>query len=661
MADAGWHFKRRERSDEVADPIQGEFFDEASDPDERRRGPAASVVREAIQNSLDAQVGDGPVHVRFYLSAAEGLAAERSRFWFTSLWPHLRARRTGLRDIQPDPPACRFIVIEDFGTSGLKGDPRRGTTPEEGERDDFFAFFRANGLSGKAGQEGGRWGVGKSVFNRASRINTFLALSVRASRASDRGTHLIGRCFLLTHKINGTEYQPYGRYGLVENDDFVLPVEDAGTLAAFRRDFCVARERDTPGLSVVVPYFDQEITLAKLQNSVIREYFYPILSGRLTVRLEQPEHEPVELTADSLLERAAVDETDAGGDPLLPLIRFALDAHTSPGTDVIVLGESGERPEWCDADTLIPPNRRPELACEYDRGKLLAFKVPLKLSDKGGNFSSSYFSVFLRRDRDGRGYPPVFVRGGIVIPKALERRVRGHSLFAMVVIEDEPLSSMLGDAETPAHTQWSPDTRNFRDKYEHGRATIDFIRTAAREIVDILSRAREERDWLALADFFPAPPEDEGLPEEDSGTDAGTETEPPPPPPPPPGPQPYRIEHVAGGFRILRDNPADTPLPAAIRVRVAYDTTRGSPLKRYHPADFDLSQPPIQVEVAAGQIEESARNLLLVRPDDDDFRIEVRGFDENRDLYVKAEPMEYAEAELPGNGTGLSEGSEAGL
>ncbi len=143
MINAGWHFKRRERSDEVADPIQGEFFDEASDPDERRRGPAASLVREAIQNSLDAQAGHEPVHVRFYLSDEEALSADRARNWFAGLWPHLRARRTGLRDVHPEPRACRFIVIEDFGTSGLEGDPRRGQTPDEGERDDFFAHIRA--------------------------------------------------------------------------------------------------------------------------------------------------------------------------------------------------------------------------------------------------------------------------------------------------------------------------------------------------------------------------------------------------------------------------------------------------------------------------------------------------------------------------------------
>jgi hypothetical protein len=59
-------------------------------------------------------------------AAGKALAAERSRFRFTGLWPHLRARRTGVRDVQPEPQACRFIVIEDFGASGLEGSRERG-------------------------------------------------------------------------------------------------------------------------------------------------------------------------------------------------------------------------------------------------------------------------------------------------------------------------------------------------------------------------------------------------------------------------------------------------------------------------------------------------------------------------------------------------------
>jgi len=196
---ASWHFKRREGSDEAADPIQGEFFDEAADPDERRRGPAASLVREAIQNSLDAQANaDEPVHVRFFLSDDKGLPAERAGAWFAPLWPHLLAERSGIRAVDEKRHACRFVAVEDFGTRGLEGNPQREQTPDKGETDDFFAFFRANGLSGKAGQEGGRWGVGKSVFNRASRITSFLALTVRHS---DRRPLLLGRSLIANRSI----------------------------------------------------------------------------------------------------------------------------------------------------------------------------------------------------------------------------------------------------------------------------------------------------------------------------------------------------------------------------------------------------------------------------------------------------------------------------
>ena len=110
MSGVGWHFKKRERSDEATNPIQGEFFDEAGDPDECRRGPAASVVREAIQNSLDAhQPEDEPVHVRIFLSEDDKLQAERARTRRTAahtprqglLTPH-SARRRG--PISPSGP-----------------------------------------------------------------------------------------------------------------------------------------------------------------------------------------------------------------------------------------------------------------------------------------------------------------------------------------------------------------------------------------------------------------------------------------------------------------------------------------------------------------------------------------------------------------------------
>jgi hypothetical protein len=63
------------------------------------------------------------------------LAAERARYWFASLWPHLRAQWRGLRNVPTEPEACRFVVVEDFGTTGLLGDPARGMIPDRETRE----------------------------------------------------------------------------------------------------------------------------------------------------------------------------------------------------------------------------------------------------------------------------------------------------------------------------------------------------------------------------------------------------------------------------------------------------------------------------------------------------------------------------------------------
>ena len=55
-----WRFREMQPGEINVDPIEGEFFTtEAID------GITDALVREAIQNSLDAAEGSGPVTVRF--------------------------------------------------------------------------------------------------------------------------------------------------------------------------------------------------------------------------------------------------------------------------------------------------------------------------------------------------------------------------------------------------------------------------------------------------------------------------------------------------------------------------------------------------------------------------------------------------------------------
>ena len=208
--------------------------------------------------------------------------------------------------------------------------------------------------------------------------------------------------------------------------------------------------------------------------------------------------------------------------------------------------------------------------------------------------------------------------------------------------ENPPLATMLGDAETPAHTQWSHQTQNFRDKYQHGKACIDFVRSAPRQIAEILSDTGSQRDRLTLADFFPRPPEEDGLEtiQERQQEERGEQTEKPQIVFPAPVLQPFEIEQMRGGFCIRR-TPRTSVCPPRLEISVAYDRTRGNPLSKYHNADFRLESMPKDLP---GVKEVVCRdNCMIVDVVDDEFRIEVTGFDENRDVYVRVRPMEREE------------------
>ncbi len=75
---------------------------------------------------------------------------------------------------------------------------------------------------------------------------------------------------------------------------------------------------------------------------------------------------------------------------------------------------------------------------------------------------------------------------------------------------------------------------------------------------------------------------------------------------------------------------------------MAYDVRRGNPLRKYHLADFRVEQRPIELEPAPVGLNVINReaNRIRVEVTDPDFRLSVRGFDENRDLYVNVKMEE---------------------
>src|SRR5687768_7580371 len=98
-----WRFRAMMLSEQNRAPIESEFF--------RREDTIASIIRETIQNSLDA--AEGQVTVRFSLSGTEfALPPIESRLWMDGLRPHLEA--VDIEDHTLLDEAMVFIAIEDF-------------------------------------------------------------------------------------------------------------------------------------------------------------------------------------------------------------------------------------------------------------------------------------------------------------------------------------------------------------------------------------------------------------------------------------------------------------------------------------------------------------------------------------------------------------------
>lgn len=585
--------------------------------------PADSLVRESVQNSLGAHCAGGAVRVRFGRKRVSSQVMHR---WFGDAWRHYLASE--LPGVGRVPEDGEVLVIEDFGTSGLEGDIRERRPTQTGEGNHFYRFFWAEALSAKSGQQGGRWGIGKTVFPRSSRLHTFMGLTVRES---DKRSLLMGRTILNLRSLDGSDFGPDGHFG-ERGERFVEPVEDPVIQEEFRRDFGIAR-RSEPGLSVVVPYVDPEITTSSLVEALQREYFWPILAGRLSVQVDGEGAGRI-LDAESISADLGNIPAAEGRD-LRAVVDFSKWAQGLSESEHVRLNpqSSDSPPRW--ANDLLEPAEAKRVRAAYRRGERLGFVVPLHITRSGETGHASFFRIYVQRDVEGRGSVPRFIRSDIFVPKARERAVRGHALFAVVVIEDEPLAAFLGDAEPPAHSKWSHQTEKFiKAKYKYGGVTIQFVCDAPYRIAEFLSDQEQDRDTISLADLFPQPPD---IDEDDAPAPRRPKPRNPdnPTPLPPSLPKPTRsaveVATIDSGFRIHRGDPTGRR-PAKLDIRAAYDRSRGNPFAKYDAADFDLSR--LSRSIHGAREVTCQANRLVAELIDDDFEIRVSGFDANRDVIV---------------------------
>lgn len=609
-----WKFVPRHPMSKQRDPIQGEFFNTDS-----IESTADELVREAVQNTLDATSPGSRARVRIFVSEGEAaLSPEAAEPWFAQFWEHATAC-ADLSGVREEP--CHFIVFEDFGTTGLRGDERAYSEPVDGEANDFFYFFRAEGKSGKSGADRGRWGVGKYVFPKASRVNAFFAFTKRDEPTSSAAL-LMGQAVLRNHALEDAEFEPDGWWCRI-NGEVPVPLY-SDTEPDLVRTFCdtwhVSR-RGESGLSVVVPYTAEELDVASLQRSVAHDYFVAVINGNLSVEVASP-------AGVTLIDAETLDDVIEGLDEEtrgqlaadVELVRWSVEKEETP----LTLSAPEGSPQWSGA--LVTEEQRNLLRSRLEAEERVHVRVPVSIkSHRTGDTKESHFDVLLAPER-GHDRPALFVREGIMVSEVKTKRVRNTR--AIVVAEDVGLARLLGDAEGPAHTNWSDKTERFKGQYLYGADWLRFVRAAPHRLVELARRGDEEEDRFLTADFFPRPADD-GPSEPGSGK-GKTKTDEPEPPTESRVPR-YRVHQREGGFSVVLTDHGEEV--TSMEVVVAYDRERGNPFKRWVESDFDLAGLPVDVEGAS--VRASANRLQIAVNDAPSFKVSVAGFDTNRDLRIK--------------------------
>lgn len=628
-----WKHRKLDKSEVRHDPTESEHF--------KSGAPSEALEREDTQNRLDRkdpQKKGKPVVIRYTFSGEEfSLEKERAEYYLGDLKKHLvKSELTALEEKNMD-----FLVIEGFHTLGLGGDPAQAyDDPEDsGSKNDFYYFFRNVGRSIKAGNDRGRWGLGKNVYPGSSEIKTFWGYTVRKS---DGRRYLMGQSVLKTHQIDDELYSPYGYHGYFKEEKhpyFATPVDDEGYLDEFKNDFLLLREGQ-PGLSLVIPYPIDELNPEAIAKSLVRHYFYPLIAGSLRVEIAKGQ-ENVFSSLDSKtlaheIEKLPWDSGENTSSKLKELVEFATWCIGREESDFITIDKDflpgqNEMAKW--DDEWIHAENREAYRKSYDEGERLAFRIPVAIHHKKDELKASYFDVFVERAPDLKHGDEHYIRQGLTISSI--KKLRGKGVRTILVADDDPVSRLLGDSENPAHTLWSSRSDRLKN-YHLGPSTVSFISSAAQSIVQMLSRPSEKKYEELLIDIFNISTNSNESGDPKTGPGAGGEpSEKPSIPTPdlPPRIQPFVISPIDGGISIsLKEGLKE--VPAEARVRLAYSIRKGNAFGKYHLEDFSFLRGTLEVRGKGASVDIEDHNALIFRTSGPEFRIRVTGFDKNRDLEI---------------------------
>lgn len=614
---AGWFFKELVPGIVRRTSHEEEFFIATTKVD--------AMVREAVQNSIDAKRDVAEtVLVRFHLGIAESGVGDLVS---SGLIEHLNATGIG-EGIDFRRSSIPFLAIEDFNTTGLTGeiDP----ISRSAQNGDFYNFWWADGSLKKKGQSGGRWGLGKHTFFVSSKIRTIWGLCVRNDSPQKV---LMGRCLLKPHIINDSFYNQDGFFTNSLKFDPILSTAD---IEKFESIFKLERKQ-FQGLSLIIPFPFDKVDSDTILKAVLDQYLFSIVRGKVKINISDQRNEgndtQIILNKNNLFEtiqrkKISDPKNFASFESLAKLYKKVQESNF----DLILNTKNPSQPEIDEESFGDSINDLRKTFNNFDDNSLIKLKIPTKIFYPSNSPVDTYFEIAIAKSDDAPKKWVLCFRSGILVTEAISIDKKGIAII--LIAEDDAIAQFLGDAENPSHTKWSARSENFSGRYINGKELLTFVMESPEKILKVLNKEPEIRDFDPLANIFYI----EGQPKTKTKTSQK--------------PtvtikkrkvHPLVISQTEDGFSVSvieseNKNLGDvnTIYPFACIVQISYVVRSGNPLKKYDTNDFVLTKPPIELTYSGkGKLLEVASNSITIRIDGSDFALRAKGFDKNRDLYIK--------------------------
>lgn len=599
------------------------------------------LVRETLQNPLDAKDSNQLVEVRYSLVTVKRSGSGFLKALFSDeCLLHFSAGR--LLKTGELPETLDFLVIEDFGTSGLEGCYTDSSV--DGRAENWNAFWFREGEGAKPTKSNGGAGQGKITLFAASSIRSVLALT---KRKSDGKKLLFGCCrFKQNYKIEGrsARWAKEARWGRVSNpNELALPIEDEALIQAVQDELGLQRH-DRPGTSFLVP-LPVGITLPEIKKAVIDEFFFPIRRGKLKVSIDN-------LVLDSsTISKSAKELGPAAryhGD-YRNFLEDSISEHID--TEPLATAKMGWEKSSKLGESSFMMDELVALKKNFEESKIISVDFPVKVRRKGKASIVNMFRVVLRQYLDGEQSHELFIRQdlGIDGEKRLKGSRRIQPVLALTFIDEVELSSFLTAAEEPTHRTWNSRRPKVVSLYDGTGDLLSLVRNAALRLVELLTPAGK-RDNTALALYF-ADPESVKVHQkgargnnENQNNGEGKEV------PVISGARkkPVEIQPRKDGFSI-RAIPSEIKkrcLPLVCEVHTAYATTYGNAFSQWDAAEFWLNNEkdfPIHSE-GVSNIQRDG-NIVRFEINSLDANISISGFDLNRKVEVQIDYRESKNAE----------------